>query len=185
MEEHRYIEISADEMEQLMGADLPASALKIYLAHKVISLEGREPTTKELRASAGGGKALSKGTFYDSLDKLSRAGLIEWNKREVLSPEKGVRDRLHQALGGAIEVTTAFGRIDLLTDTEVIEVKEIKSWKAALGQVLVYGSLFPEHRKRLHLFGQPSEWELSQIRSACGEYDVIVSFEYTEAAVHD
>src|SRR5919199_1701116 len=44
------------------------------------------------------------------------------------------------------------GRLDLLTDQEVIEVKPAKEWKEALGQVLVYQTYFENEKPRIHLF---------------------------------
>lgn len=38
-------------------------------------------------------------------------------------PEKRIKFRLQSIIGGKTEVTTPLGRIDLLTDTQVIEVK--------------------------------------------------------------
>ncbi|MDJ0719082.1 MAG: hypothetical protein QNJ54_33460 [Prochloraceae cyanobacterium] len=75
-------------------------------------------------------------------------------KTSKINPvEYQIRDRLHQQSGGLKEVATPAGRIDLLTNTEIIEIKRIGDWKAALGQILVYSAYYPEHQKRLHLFG--------------------------------
>jgi hypothetical protein len=68
--------------------------------------------------------------------------------------EKSIRDRLHQNLGGQVEAPTKFGPVDLLTATELIEVKEFPDWKTGLGQILAKSSCYPSHTKRLHLFGR-------------------------------
>ena len=60
--------------------------------------------------------------------------------------------KLHDQLGGKIEVETESGFIDLLTDTEIIEIKKGKNWKQAIGQILIYSSYYPKHTKRIHLF---------------------------------
>ncbi|MBD2683567.1 hypothetical protein H6H03_39695 [Nostoc paludosum FACHB-159] len=49
--------------------------------------------------------------------------------------EKFYSDKLQKELGGVREVPTPAGFIDLLTNEQIIEVKKIKSWKAAVGQV--------------------------------------------------
>jgi len=41
-------------------------------------------------------------------------------------PESYYRDKLAKSLGGQTEVTIPGGRIDVLTSTEIIEVKHIK-----------------------------------------------------------
>ncbi|CAN0432261.1 unnamed protein product, partial [Pylaiella littoralis] len=66
--------------------------------------------------------------------------------------EHSVRDALCTRLGGLPEVLTPSGSIDVLTKTEVIEVKHYRSWKGGLGQVISYGVHFPFRKKRLHLF---------------------------------
>ena len=90
--------------------------------------------------------------------------------------EKIIRDRLKQALGGETEVCTPVGKIDLLTSCQIIEVKPIKSWKSALGQLIAYAYFYPKHEKRLHLFGkQPKTLDL--IKHVCKQYSVIVTFQ--------
>lgn len=84
--------------------------------------------------------------------------------RLISSPVKGTeawyRDRLAEKLKGKKEVHTKAGRIDILTDTEVIEVKRVSGWKGAIGQVKSYGSYYPNHSLRIHLFGKLTEKRL-------------------------
>lgn len=69
-----------------------------------------------------------------------------------------VRDKLASSIPGAkTEVHCSSGIIDILTPTEVIEVKRASMWKAAMGQVLAYGEDFPEHSKRIHLFSHEKQ----------------------------
>jgi len=91
--------------------------------------------------------------------------------------ESDYSDALSRKLDGKREVTTLAGRIDVLTQTEVIEVKPVVAWKCALGQVLVYGDYYPSHQKRIHLFGETQESFLNMIRKHCGKRNVIVTWE--------
>lgn len=94
------------------------------------------------------------------------------------SIESQIRDHLHIEVGGLIEVATPAGRIDLLTDTEVIEVKSVRDWKGALGQVLVYSGFYPQHQKRLHLFGTAKELKaLADIEAAVISFGIKVTGE--------
>ena len=61
--------------------------------------------------------------------------------------EKQIQIRLLKELGGEIEVKTEFGDIDLLTKTEIIEIKNGMNWKHGLGKLCVYSEYFPEHKK--------------------------------------
>jgi hypothetical protein len=91
--------------------------------------------------------------------------------------ERRIRDRLKVELSGEVELITAVGRIDLLTSTEVIEIKNIDNWKEALGKILAYSSFFPEHSKRIHLFGRSDLAKLALAIATCSEFEIAVTFE--------
>jgi hypothetical protein len=92
--------------------------------------------------------------------------------------ESYYRDKLAVAEGGKIEVSIPGGRIDVLTNSEVIEVKAARNWMHALGQVQIYGSHFPRHRKRIHLFGELTV-PLKDIEKHCQRLGVRVTWEPT------
>ena len=52
-------------------------------------------------------------------------------------------DSVTNLVGGESEVETPAGFIDVLRETEVIEVKYYRQWKHGLGQVLAYQSYYP------------------------------------------
>jgi len=120
-----------------------------------------------------------------AIDKLEKLNLlpsgIQIRKIDKDNLEFQIRNRLHKQIGGLKEVSTPAGRIDLLTDTEIIEIKRVSDWKAALGQILVYSAYYPEHQKRLHLFGNSKELEkLTDIESACLTFNVCITGEEFE-----
>jgi len=85
--------------------------------------------------------------------------------------------RLKEQLGGKLEVSTPVGRIDLLTQRQILEVKEVSLWKSALGQILAYGNYYPHHGKRIHLFGVCDPYSRATIEKCCGRQCVDVSWE--------
>ncbi|HEY9643116.1 MAG TPA: hypothetical protein V6C57_21690 [Coleofasciculaceae cyanobacterium] len=87
------------------------------------------------------------------------------------------RDRLATALRGQTEVSTPSGRIDIVTGSEIIEVKAAALWKHALGQIMVYSHHYPYHRKRIHLFGAIDPAVLFQATEQCRNHGVIVTWE--------
>ena len=100
------------------------------------------------------------------------------SKHRVRLTEKSVQKRLAQTFNKVKrEVPTLAGNIDLLTERELIEVKSVKSWKCAVGQVLIYGQFYPTHQKRIHVFGEASRSYLSMIRSSCAPLDIDVTWE--------
>jgi hypothetical protein len=94
-----------------------------------------------------------------------------------LRKESDYSDLLAKQLDGKREVKTLAGNIDILTNSEVIEVKNIKAWKHALGQVIVYGNYYPSHKKRIHLYGETQESFLDMIRSHCKKLNILVTWE--------
>ncbi len=116
-----------------------------------------------------------------AIAKLKAAGLLpKWitlSKSEYSDAERRIRDRLNAEVGGQVEVTTAVGRIDLLTSSEVIEIKNIDNWKEGLGQILAYAAFFPSHNKRIHLFGKLDLAKLALAQATCSEFGVAVTFE--------
>ena len=91
--------------------------------------------------------------------------------------EAWYRDRLAQQLNGRTEVQTPVGRIDVLTKTEIIELKNVKNWKAAIGQVKCYGQYYPNHRLRVHLFGEIRASQLPKIQSAYEQENIRLTWE--------
>ncbi len=117
------------------------------------------------------------GTF--AVDELAFKYWEYLNSRHrVRLTEKSVQKRLAKTLGLVQrEVPTLAGNVDILTDRELIEVKSVRSWKCAVGQVLIYGQSYPNHQKRIHLFGEASRDFLSMIRSYCAPLDIDVTWE--------
>lgn len=87
---------------------------------------------------------------------------------------------LSQEMNGVTEVKTPIGYIDIMTDTQIIEVKRVRKWKWALGQILVYGLYHPDHEKRIHLFGRCKESKLQIIKDHCAKFDVVVTWQYED-----
>jgi DNA-binding MarR family transcriptional regulator len=126
-------------------------------------------------------RAVHRQTISRALKELVAKGYLPDTYLFISTPaddtERRIRDRLKVELGGEIEVATAVGRIDLLTATEVIEIKNINDWKEALGKLLAYSAFFPEHSKRIHLFGRVDLTKLALAQATCSEFGITVTFE--------
>lgn len=79
------------------------------------------------------------------------------------------------ALQGQTEVTTEAGRIDVLTVSEVIELKMAHNWKHGIGQLLVYGFYFPDRSLHLVLVGSNADDYLDIARQHCQRFRIQVS----------
>jgi DNA-binding MarR family transcriptional regulator len=117
-------------------------------------------------------------TVQLAIKKLVSLDLIQMpdNRQDFKAIERKVTESLKAALGGKTEVKTPVGRIDLLTDTEIIEVKNIGEWKGALGQLLIYSLHYPNHKKRIHLFGKNIDG-LAMISDIIRTFDITVTGE--------
>lgn len=90
--------------------------------------------------------------------------------------EKKIQRKLAAELGGIMEVSVRTGRIDILTETEIIEIKELKFWKAGAGQLMIYKQSYPDHACRLYLFGFSSPLIRETIINACRQLNINVEF---------
>ena len=99
------------------------------------------------------------------------------SKTQGFPKESYYSNLLARELGGVREVRTPAGNIDVLTPEQIIEVKALKYWKAALGQVLVYGHYYPTYQKRIHLYGDVREPILKMIETHCELNRVVVTTE--------
>lgn len=91
--------------------------------------------------------------------------------------EKVIQQKLAYVLKGKCEVPCPLGRVDILTENSIIEVKHIRYAKHALGQINSYSIYFPSHKKKLYLFGYATQIRKWDIELACKKYDVEVIFE--------
>ena len=100
------------------------------------------------------------------------------NKPKKKHNESYYRNKLAKSLNGRIEVKVPSGRIDILTSNQIIEVKHIKRWKDAVGQITIYGDSYPNHQKRIHLFGiENNSSMILLIKEQCLKRNIIATFE--------
>jgi hypothetical protein len=134
----------------------------------------KEINNKSFIIKTGGINKFS-GTYVH--EKLMNSIIEFIIKSRNIQRELSIVDKMNINLNGQREVITPCGRIDILTKEQIIEVKEYKGWKAALGQILVYGNFYPEHQKRIHLFNiLKNNIELDIIKEIYNKYDVILTY---------
>lgn len=111
--------------------------------------------------------------IQDSAHRSSHRGQAQ---PPTLKGEHFYRDKLAMLLNGRVDVATPTGKIvDILTAIEVIEVKSVDEWRAALDQIRIYGQHYPLHRRRIHLYGHMSPKKLLHIQQHCFREGVVVT----------
>ena len=101
----------------------------------------------------------------------------------AVTTEAQIRDLLAVEENGTTEVVCPTGRVDVVTATELIEVKKVSDYKHAVGQVLAYHNcdfpLFRGKTPRVHLFllGPLTTAKENLIRKTCAAVGVRVTFE--------
>jgi hypothetical protein len=116
-------------------------------------------------------------SYWDKMNNCLKTSIYHNDNTEQL-----VRDNLSKQLDGATEIINENGYIDIVTDTQIIEVKHIDNWKHALGQILSYrvDENFNKLQPRIHLFSDDKviETEIkNKIIKTCNVYNCIVTFE--------
>lgn len=99
--------------------------------------------------------------------------LISEPRTRKPKPERTAQLALAERLDGKIEVSTPAGKIDVLTETHVIEVKDYKGWKSAIGQVQAYSESYPKRQKAIYLIGKTPN-NLKQILKTCKRLNIEV-----------
>ena len=164
-------------IDLLLNKKLDGTSYRIYLILQKAIRSRMTLTADEIMLKA----EISRSTYTTAVTKLDELGLLPtWCKiQRKNQPEKIVRDRLQTQLGGKVEAYTRWGLIDLLTATELIEVKIVSHWKDAIGHLIAMSRKYPNHAKRLHLFGY-EEPCLEHIEDVCQDCEIRVTFEQVE-----
>jgi hypothetical protein len=161
-------------IEIIQKSGFSATGLRIYFYLEMQMLKGQEPDIDQICQDLN----IAHSTFKKWLPKIQAwSGVAKWLELPCRrGPERQIQLRLHKELGGDMEAYTPIGPIDLVTKTEIIEIKRIEDWKTALGQVIAKAQTFPKQTKRIHLFGESSK-QLKKITNHCQVLDVMVTFE--------
>ena len=115
---------------------------------------------------------------YYLVTKKAYNNMIDRRKysKPVSNPEKTICKRISKELGGKTEVCVNNKRIDILTDNEIIEVKNYNTMLGAIGQILYYSKFYPDRRKRIHIFNHNDRRDI-EYETLCGELNISVTYE--------
>jgi hypothetical protein len=165
-------------IEMLKRGDFIGSGCRLYFYLEMMHLQGETPSERQICKDL----KIAPSTLRKWLPKVHAwSHCADWLQLQARKgPEYPIQLRMHEELGGKMEAFTGAGRIDLVTDTEVIEIKQIALWKDAFGEVLAKGQFFPKHQKRIHLFGE-SDKLMETIVACCSVLEVLATFEYLES----
>ena len=174
------IVLDYDTLDTLIENKLDGTSYRVFcVLQKAIRLR-MELNADEIMKRAN----ISRSAYSNAVSKLGDLNLLpEWcSIKRKAHPERDVRDRLQSQLGGKVEAYTKYGLIDLLTETELIEVKTIDRWKDAVGHILIKTKKYPNHARRVHLFGpdDPNDLIWETIVESCADWKIRATFEKVE-----
>lgn len=99
--------------------------------------------------------------------------------RKNITPEESVIAKSFKtALDARSEVNTPVGIVDLVSDKFMLiaEVKAVRKWKHAIGQVLIYQQYFKDKTPYIILFGDVDESYMDLVKSHSKALGVEVMF---------
>jgi hypothetical protein len=169
------IEINPDSVIELLKRnDFTRAGYRLYFYLEMMHLHDAHPDEQQICKDL----KIAPSTLRKWLPKVqARSHCADWLKLPGRKgPEYPIQLRMHAELGGTMEASTPIGPVDLVTSSEVIEIKRIEDWKEALGQVMAKAQCFPELSMRIHLFGESSKI-LRKITKHCQFLNVLVTFE--------
>ncbi len=166
----RVKQVSAESLKSLMGKDFKEFSCDLHSTACILAYYAFEAGHHKSEVAA-------KNLMKIPAEYHPQLSMIVTPKLSGQGAEKVVQKRLSRSLGGKMEVLTPVGKIDILTSTEIIEVKVAKSWKGAMGQIIAYGYFYPSHQKRIHLYGSAHSDSKEYIEKICKVSGVIVTWE--------
>lgn len=90
-------------------------------------------------------------------------------------------DALAFLVNGKTEVWPPSGFIDVLSDTEAIEVQYCRAWKNGIGQIVAWGFHYLRLARRLHLLAQAGDTDTGKYvdlaKAVCDSNAIKVTFE--------
>jgi hypothetical protein len=112
-----------------------------------------------------------------ALEELQKS-TCRYQKSKTSQREKIICQHLAKKIPySKTEVVTPSGRIDILTPSKIIEVKNVRQYKHAIGQVISYSYYYPNHQRCIHLFGKVSLKQRILIEKECQLANVKVTFQ--------
>ena len=98
------------------------------------------------------------------------------------NPDEKINERFYQIKlekeTGGKSLACKAGIADIVSDDLLIEIKNWKYWKQAIGQIMVYSVYFPGRVKRLHLFGvKPDQKTIDTITEVCNSLNILMTYE--------
>ena len=157
------------------SVDLPGFSLPV-LSYVASTLEAPN-ICKHSGCSSRALKGISFCRTHGSLRSNGGSGKPRYEKFAKKTLERKIQTQLSRRLRGNMEVPCPLGRVDIVTDTAIIEVKRYLKWKNALGQILSYALYFPYHHKQIHLFDIPVKASHEELEKCCNAYGVVVTYE--------
>lgn len=92
-------------------------------------------------------------------------------------PELAIQKKLEKQYNAGHKVIP-YSVIDILGNDFLIEIKNWNDWIKAIGQVIVYGHVYPNHMKQIHFFGEPPPADKEiYIRAVCAKLGIKVTQE--------
>ena len=148
-------------------------------------MSGVDPLTRKNFVSMGGlTLARSMGTKGEVIqtwitENDDHVSLLRSNKKVYI--EDRIRNELiaqENMVNYQTEYKVKSGRVDVVTETEIIEIKDMDQWTRAIGQVLSYKHFLPDKKARLHLFydNVSMENKKEMIEEVCCSYGVRVTY---------
>lgn len=125
-------------------------------------------------------KWFEKFLFETEEEKNLRAMI--WNAKKIeeeILNEIDISKRIALETNGKREVTVTLGKIDVLTRTALIEVKEVEVWKTGIRQLIAYGFDYPNRQKILYLYPKDktrkrNDLQIESMRKVCKRFDVVL-----------
>jgi hypothetical protein len=113
----------------------------------------------------------------DSHQPIKKIAITTNAPKKRQQPELAIQKKLEKQYNAGHKVIP-YSIIDILGSDFLIEIKNWNDWIKAIGQVFVYGHVYPNHMKQIHFFGEPPSVDKEiYIRAVCAKLGIKVTQE--------
>jgi hypothetical protein len=113
----------------------------------------------------------------DSPQPIKKITIDKSAPKKRQQPELAIQKKLEKQYNAGHK-DTPIGIIDILTQDELIEIKNWNDFLKGFGQCIAYGEYYPKHMKRLHFFDKPPDVNKEiAIRTLCAKFGIKVTQE--------
>jgi hypothetical protein len=123
------------------------------MADNTCTTSGQSYEQEEVSSDSSFMKVEARSAVDGASHLEARSAVDASQTLDIRQSEAEVQARLGSVLGAGHK-SGVTGTVDIWTEDMIFEIKDVRNWTQAIGQVAHYATEYPNHRKIVYLFGK-------------------------------